>query len=76
MNCSRIATALFALFLSLSCSAADDKERVIVVSWGDIIGKGEETPEALAELMAKMENMPALDGIVVDGRPYSVVAPQ
>jgi hypothetical protein len=40
------------------------------------LGKGVETPEALAALMAKLEKVPNLDGLVVDGRPYSVPAPQ
>jgi hypothetical protein len=40
------------------------------------MGKGEETPEALAEIMSRMEKIEHLDGIVVDGRPYAVVAPQ
>ena len=40
------------------------------------LGKGEETPEALAALTTKLEQVPLLTGVVVDGRPYSVVAPQ
>ena len=40
------------------------------------MGKGVETPEALAALMAKLQKIPTLDGLVVDGRPFSVVAPQ
>ena len=40
------------------------------------LGKGVETPAALAEIMARLEKIPTLDGMVVDGRPYSVPAPQ
>jgi hypothetical protein len=40
------------------------------------LGKGEERPEDLAVIMAKMQKIPTLDGIVVDGRPFAVAAPQ
>lgn len=40
------------------------------------LGKGVETPEALAEITAKLEKIPGLNGLVVDGRPFSVPAPQ
>ncbi len=39
-------------------------------------GKGVETPEALAEITARLEKIPNLHGMIVDGRPYSVPAPQ
>lgn len=40
------------------------------------LGKGIEKPEDLAAIMQRLEKLPLLDGIVVDGRPYSVPAPQ
>lgn len=40
------------------------------------MGKGVETPEALAEITARLQKLPHLDGIVVDGRPYSIPNPQ
>ncbi|MBL9215014.1 MAG: hypothetical protein JNG83_06020, partial [Opitutaceae bacterium] len=40
------------------------------------LGVGVETPEALAELTARLEKIPQISGMVVDGRPYSVPAPQ
>ncbi|MBL9214413.1 MAG: hypothetical protein JNG83_02945 [Opitutaceae bacterium] len=40
------------------------------------LGRGTERPEDLAALMARLERLRSLDGIVVDGRPFSVPAPQ
>jgi hypothetical protein len=40
------------------------------------LGKGVETPEALAAIIARIDKIPNITGMIVDGRPFSVPNPQ